>query len=276
MFFPKNQSHVMKRILSLFFIFVSLSSFESSEKNTEVKDPIASVENSNLTIPRLPERISGETVLKLKFQQFPKNTFSWEAFKYALLGRQALSKTTDFSDDRIITIVDFSKPSTQERLYVLDLADNKILFQSLVAHGKNTGENWATHFSNQANSYQSSLGFYKTAEIYNGSKGCSMKLDGLESSINGQARNRGIVVHAADYVSKSFVQQYGRLGRSQGCPALPRELNKPIIQKISGGTLFFIYAPNQKYLHTSDVLKSSDIQSFSEEKGSAPVVVAKG
>lgn len=261
----------MKKITILFALFVGLTSFHSAE-NSKIEEPIASIATPVLPKDVLPVQ-TGELFLKSLFAQFPENSISWEAFKSAMTGRQVLMKGTSFNNSDIITIVDFSKPSTQERLFVIDINEVKILFSSLTSHGRNTGENMATNFSNISESYQSSLGFYKTAETYFGSKGFSMRLDGLEASINSNARARGIVVHAADYVSKSFAQQHGRLGRSQGCPALPNEMNKPVIQKISGGSLFFIYAPNEQYHRTSKVIKASDIHSFGVE---IPQTIAKG
>ncbi len=261
----------MKKITILFALFVGLTSFHSAENN-KIEEPIAAV-----AVPTLPKEVlpaqTGELFLRSLFAQFPENSVSWEAFKSAMTGRQVLMQETVFSKPDIITIVDFSKPSTQERLFVIDINEVKILFSSLTSHGRNTGENMATNFSNMPESYQSSLGFYKTAETYIGSKGFSMRLDGLETNINSNARSRGIVVHAADYVSKSFAQQHGRLGRSQGCPALPQEMNKPVIQKISGGSIFFIYAPNEQYHRTSKVIKASDINSFEVE---APPAIVKG
>lgn len=248
-------------------LLVGLASFHPSDKELITESPIASV-----SLPQtIPPVYTGELYLKSLFAQFPDNVFSWEAFQYAMLGRQIIMKETGFSKPDIITIVDFSKPSTQERLFVVDINDAKILYSSLTSHGRNTGENMATNFSNTPESYQSSLGFYKTAEIYTGSKGYSMRLDGLEANINCKARSRGIVIHAADYVSSNFAQTHGRLGRSQGCPALPNELNRPIIQKISGGSLFFIYAPNDQYRKSSRIFKVSDIDTFVSEPASGSV-----
>lgn len=251
----------MTRFFISFALLVGLASFHPSENETYTEKPIASAAAPQI----IPPVYSGESYLKSLFAQFPENVFCWEAFQYAMMGRQILMKETGFEKPDIITIVDFSKPSTQERLFVVDINEARILYSSLTSHGRNTGENMATSFSNTPESYQSSLGFYKTAEIYTGSKGYSMRLDGLEANINCRARARGIVVHAADYVSNNFAQLHGRLGRSQGCPALPKELNRPIIQKISGGSLFFIYAPNDQYRKSSRIFKVSDIHNFVSE-----------
>jgi hypothetical protein len=265
----------MNKILKLIFIFLVFSSFHPSEKETTLKEPIASISTPS-TLPITLPQLQGELYLRSLFAQFPSNSFSWEAFKYAMLGKQSLEENTNFSKPNILTIIDFSKPSTEERLFVVDLKELKILTQSLVAHGRNSGENFAKNFSNDSGSFESSLGFYKTAETYYGSKGFSMRLDGLEKNINCQARSRAIVVHAADYVSKSFAQAHGRLGRSQGCPALPKELTQKIIQQITGGSLLFIYAPVAQYINTSKVLKSSDINAFIEPSTEEPSALVKG
>ena len=265
----------MNKILRLTFVFLVLTSFHPSEKESTLQEPIASV--SPTIIPTIPSpNLQGEIYLRSLFAQFPSNTFSWEAFKYAMLGKQSLSVKTTFSKPDILTIIDFSKPSTEERLYVVDMKELKILIHSLVAHGQNTGENWAKNFSNNPESHQSSLGFFKTAETYYGSKGFSMRLDGLEPSVNNLARERAIVVHAADYVSETFAKAHGRLGRSHGCPALPNDLNKKIIQQIQGGSLLFIYAPENQYLNTSKVLKSSDINAFIDHSNEESTAIAKG
>jgi hypothetical protein len=127
----------------------------------------------------------------------------------------------------------------------------KVVFNTLVAHGRNSGDEYATAFSNANSSNQSSLGFYVTGEIYNGKHGQSLKLDGLENGINSNARSRGVVMHAADYVSEAFAQQHHRIGRSQGCPALPVGLTKEIVNLLQGKSCLFIYHPTQNYFAKS-------------------------
>ncbi len=151
----------------------------------------------------------------------------------------------------IITLIDFTKPSTEKRLYVLDLERRRMLFHSLVAHGRNSGENYATSFSNVSGSYKSSLGFYLTGDTYQGGNGYSLALDGLEKGINDRARERAIVIHGADYCNPSLIASMGRLGRSFGCPALPRDVAGQIIDAIKGGTLLYIYARDPQYLTQS-------------------------
>ena len=155
----------------------------------------------------------------------------------------------------ILSVVDFSKPSTEKRLWVIDLKAQKVLFNTFVAHGQGSGEVVAKKFSNVINSFQSSVGFYSTAEVYTGKHGQSLKLDGLDANLNGMARERAIVIHGADYVSQDVINRTGRLGRSQGCPALPMDLFADVINNIEGNTLLFI---NGEGVDTSDFLKGVD------------------
>ena len=155
----------------------------------------------------------------------------------------------------ILTVIDFSLPSTEKRLWVIDPAKGLILHNSVVAHGRNSGELLAKTFSNQPESFQSSLGFYKTAETYQGKHGYSLRLDGLEKGFNDQARNRAIVIHGADYAKEEFAKSTGRLGRSLGCPALPPELSAKVIDLIKDGSLLFIYGKDDFYLQQSYLLQ---------------------
>ncbi|MFA6400260.1 MAG: murein L,D-transpeptidase catalytic domain family protein [Salinivirgaceae bacterium] len=163
---------------------------------------------------------------------------SYQIFNLAMQGYHLMD---NLKKKNLLTIIDYSKPSNEKRFLVIDLVHKKLLYHCLVAHGKNTGENSATNFSNQSNSLKSCLGFFITAETYSGENGYSLRLDGLEKDINSNARARDIVIHGADYVSEQFIKNYGRLGRSWGCPALPIKVSKQIIDTISGGSCLFIY-----------------------------------
>jgi hypothetical protein len=156
----------------------------------------------------------------------------------------------------IITIIDFTKPSTEERFFVIDLEHKELKYKCYVAHGRNSGDDYAKSFSNDSESLKSSLGFYLTAETYSGVHGYSLKLDGLEKNINDKARRREIVIHGAEYVSDEFIKKYGRLGRSWGCPALPVNISKEIIDLISGGSCLFIYGDDKYYKANSVFLKN--------------------
>jgi len=176
---------------------------------------------------------------------------SFDAFRLAMIG---MGKIEEIKNKKIITIIDFSKLSTQERFFVVDLQNRRVLYKSLVAHGKNSGENMANSYSNDSESLKSSLGFFLTAETYSGKHGYSLKLDGLEPGINDNARQRAIVIHGAGYVSESYAKQNGRLGRSWGCPALPIDSSKEIIDQISEGSCLFIYGDDREYLKASRIL----------------------
>ena len=176
----------------------------------------------------------------------------YEIFQQAMTGFNNVQNTLHKD---LLTIVDFSKPSTEKRCFVLDLKNQKLLYHTLVAHGKNTGINFAKKFSNKSGSYQSSLGFYKTAETYIGKHGYSLRLDGMEKNINHKARERAIVIHGADYVSDSFIRRHGRLGRSWGCPALPVEQSEEIITTIKDGSCLFVYGENENYFQLSQLLQ---------------------
>jgi hypothetical protein len=179
---------------------------------------------------------------------------SYDAFRYAMIGFYTLKDDGRLSGKNIITIIDFTKPSTEQRFYTIDLDRKSILYYSLVSHGKNTGENNAKSFSNVVHSNQSSLGFYITGETYVGSKGYSLKLDGIESGINDKMRERAVVMHEADYVSEYWIRKYGRLGRSQGCPALPKTISREVINTIKNKTLVFAYFNDDRYLSNSNYL----------------------
>jgi hypothetical protein len=177
-------------------------------------------------------------------------------FNSALEGLKKLDSTGIIKKDSIITIIDFSQPSNKKRLYVLDLANKQILFNSLVAHGRNSGKLWTNSFSNSLSSLKSSAGFYVTGETYMGDNGYSLRLDGLEKNINDNARTRSIVMHGAPYVDQSSINALGFLGRSWGCPAIPESLHKAIINTIKDGTCLFIYSLDKNYQKRSTFLTS--------------------
>ena len=178
------------------------------------------------------------------------------AYNLAVKGWQKMKAKGEVSKD-IISICDFTQSSTQKRLYIIDMANGKLLFNTLVAHGKNTGEEFARYFSNEPQSLKSSLGFYATGATYNGQHGLSLKLNGEEPGFNSNAESRAIVMHGADYVTNDFVSECGcgRLGRSFGCPAIPYAISDKLINTIKDGTCLFIYYPDSKYLASSKLLK---------------------
>lgn len=179
---------------------------------------------------------------------------SVQVLETALAGYEILNQKQSLVRPGVITIIDFSLPSDKERLWVLDLASNKVLFHCLVSHGRNSGELMAEKFSNIPGSFASSPGFYVTGDTYTGRNGLSLVLDGLEAGINDKARARAIVMHGADYVSPEYIKVNGRLGRSQGCPAVPEKLCGEIIESIKGGSCLFIYAPIPSYTSKSQII----------------------
>lgn len=180
---------------------------------------------------------------------------NYQAFEQAIMGYNKL----DPKRKDIITLIDFTKPSTEERLYVINLKEKKLLYTTHVAHGKNSGNNYATSFSNKVGSNQSSLGFFITENTYEGGNGYSLVIDGVEKGINDKAKQRAVVIHGAAYANPSVISSSGRLGRSLGCPALPQEYTKPIIDLIKDGTLLFIYANNENYRQKSLILSDRQV-----------------
>jgi hypothetical protein len=161
---------------------------------------------------------------------------------------------------RHLAVIDYSLPSTKPRLWVFDVARGKLLFQELVAHGRNTGEQIAERFSNVEGSKMSSLGLFQTAETYYGSNGYSLRLRGLDAGFNDNALARAIVMHGAPYVSEAIAERVGRIGRSWGCPAVRQEVARTVIDTLKGGALIFAYYPDRKWLNESPMLRCGDAQ----------------
>lgn len=180
--------------------------------------------------------------------EFNNSSPPYEAFNHALNGYYKLKNANLISAKEIITIIDFKRSANQKRLWVIDLKNKKVLFHTLAAHGRNSGDEHAQYFSNTHNSNQSSLGFYLTGITYTGKHGTSLKLHGVEPGINDNAAARAIVMHGAEYVSESHIKKYGRLGRSFGCPAVPVELHKQLITALANKTCLFIYYPDPNYV----------------------------
>ncbi|MFD2512600.1 murein L,D-transpeptidase catalytic domain family protein [Pontibacter locisalis] len=191
---------------------------------------------------------------------------SKEVFRNALVGYHnfKLNKTGAPSKP-ILTVVDFTKSSSEKRMWIIDLQAKKVLFNTLVAHGRNTGQDMATKFSNTPNSYMSSIGFYLTDATYYGKHGLSLKLSGMDGKFNSNAMARAIVVHGADYVSEAFVKQNGRLGRSLGCPSVPKEISKDVIETIKNKTVMYIHGNESSY--SSDYLnQESAIETYAMQE----------
>ena len=184
----------------------------------------------------------------------------------ALEARNCAIRSGEVGEDAKLAVIDYSRPSTDKRLWVFDVASDQLLFRELVAHGQGSGDNVATRFSNQDNSHQSSLGLFLTAETYIGNNGYSLKLDGVERGFNDNARSRAIVMHGAWYVSPDMAASKGRIGRSHGCPALSQGIARRVIDTMKGKQLLFSYANDAAWLHRG--------QSFACDGRSAEQILA--
>ena len=177
-----------------------------------------------------------------------------EVFDVALSAARAAVERGDAAHPSTLTVIDFSRPSTATRMWVYDLRSRALLFEEVVSHGRGSGLAMATSFSNVPESNRSSLGLYRTAETYTGKHGYSLRLDGLEPGINDRARERAIVMHAADYVNPAAAAAQGYLGRSLGCPAVRPEISRELIDTVKNGGLLFAYYPDEQWLKTSKYL----------------------
>ncbi len=184
---------------------------------------------------------------------------SYAAFQLAMEGFLKLKNQGIIYKENILTLIDYSLSSAKKRLWVIDVQKEKVLYNELVAHGMNSGSEFANRFSNKTESNMSSLGFFVTGNTYIGKHGLSLFLDGIEKGINDNARNRAIVIHMADYVSQSYITNYGRLGRSLGCPSLPNCTGESIINTIADGTCLFIYYPDVSYFSQSELISEKPI-----------------
>lgn len=241
-----------KMILSLGIALLGTTMVASNVSAFENKTTAKASENNNND----NSRSNAMTDLYSQIN-FGSNKISYEAFSQAYKGYVNLKNAGMLGSDReIITIADFSLASNENRLWVIDLSQKKVLFNTYVAHGQGSGNTYATMFSNTNSSHQSSLGFYVTGSTYSGKHGNSLRLAGMDQGFNDNAEDRAVVMHAADYCTENYVNANNRLGRSWGCPAVSPELAQPIINAIKGGTCLFIYAPQAKYLQSSKWLNS--------------------
>ncbi len=191
---------------------------------------------------------------------------STDVLKLAVGAVSCAVTSGDIEAPQTLTVIDYSLPSTTPRLWVFDVPSGRMLFRELVAHGKNTGENMATSFSDAMNSRQSSLGLFVTRETYVGSNGYSLRLDGLEPGFNAHALERAIVMHGAPYVDAGVAKQQGRIGRSWGCPALREAIARDVINTVRGGGVIFSYYPDKDWLNASRFLNCGTTKVAKEAK----------
>lgn len=234
--------------------FIAFSfAFTTAELNKETKTA-----TNIIPTPEAPATLSIEEEIVQLYDVFTaKNTTmpNLESFKNGLLGYYKLADQ-GLVEKELLTIIDFSLSSTQRRMWVLDMANQKVLINSVVSHGKNTGGEFATKFSNKVNSLQSSLGFYLTGETYIGGNGLSLFIDGMEEEFNSKARERYVVIHGAEYANEEVAQRMGRLGRSYGCPAVPTALTKEFINTIKGKSVVYIHSNDKNYTANSTMIKA--------------------
>lgn len=235
------------RFILLFIIPVSFTFARLKPKSN------ASTTGIIKTVNKVVSEINNKMII---YDSLQLNTLglSKRAFEEGLKGYNVLLSQGKLNNEGVISIVDFSLPSSQKRLFVIDLNNFKLLFNTYIAHGVKSGKEYATRFSNRPDSHMSSLGFYVTQATYFGEHGLSLKLEGEEKGINDNAESRAIVIHPADYVSENTVKSLGYLGRSYGCPALPENVAAPIIKTIKDGSCFFVYSDNEKYFSRSSLL----------------------
>lgn len=234
---------MLRFIVSVLFLFLPCTLFLGGKSSDSTPDFAERAASSDV-----------EAYASLYRSMQLEGVVNWKAFRQAVAGYYKI----DNRKREVLTLIDFSRPSTAKRLFVFDMRERKVLFSSVVSHGKNSGDNYATSFSNEYGSYKSSLGFYLTESTYQGKNGYSLILNGLEKGINDRARERAIVMHGAAYADPSVVSRGGRLGRSFGCPAVPQKLSRPIIDAIKGGSVMYIYAETPDYLAHSSVLKGAE------------------
>jgi hypothetical protein len=201
-------------------------------------------------------RVINESALIYSHMELEREGLSEKAFEYAWRGYHNLVKKGTIRNTSVLSICDFSQSSCSKRMYVLDLRHQKLLYQTYVAHGQGSGSEYAESFSNEPESFKSSLGFYVTQRIYYGRNGLSLHLNGVDKGYNDQALKRNIVLHGSTYVGDQYLQNFGALGTSLGCPAIPAAISGRIIRKVKGGSCFFIYHPTSEYLDHSTVINN--------------------
>jgi hypothetical protein len=243
----KKKTGVLKKVLLIPFTFLLLM---ISLTNT------GSWKDGYKTFVTSKEVLTAKLFLE-KYLSLNEPDLKPEAFHFGLIGFDALLSKGLITNDSLLTIIDFSLPSSKDRFFVIDLINNRVIFKSLVSHGRNSGDLYANRFSNKMQSHESALGFFITGNTYEGGQGYSLQLQGVDTGYNERTRLRGIVIHAADYATREYVTRYGRLGRSFGCPALPPALSRPIINLIKDGSVLFSYYPDKDYLKQSVILKSN-------------------
>lgn len=239
-------------LLSCIFIFSSNTLINKGE----IRKGERFVKNNEELVPIEKKLMAFDSYTESLYDCLQTPELNFNIFQKGMKGYYSMKNNHELTEERFLTLIDYTKPSNEERFFVVDLEQKQVIFQSIIAHGRNSGELYATKFSNKSESKMSSFGFFVTGKIYDGKYDHSMKLHGKEYS-NSNVFERGVVVHSADYATKKFLKSNGNiLGRSFGCPALPHKNYKKIVNTISQGSCFFIYHTDKKYLRSSNYLKA--------------------
>ena len=209
---------------------------------------------ATLLVPRALDASTAANFTRADFDPTAIGAIETDVFEMALGAASCAVRTGAVKDPETLTVIDYSKPSSERRLWVFDLKSRELVYEELVAHGQGSGANMATEFSNDDESHQTSLGLFITRDTYVGKNGYSLRLDGLDRGVNDRARDRAIVMHGAPYVSEQFVKATGRLGRSWGCPAISAAVARQMIDRVKGGGLVFAYYPAAGWIKTSKYL----------------------
>lgn len=237
-------------LVCLLTVLIAIPTLKARSNKTLVKSTVVTEEKTGSKSLSAVEVASKVLYDSLKLADMG---LSQDAMLMAIKGQQVLAQRGVLNKDNVVAICDFSQSSKAKRLYIIDTKNYRVLMNTYVAHGRNSGLNYAENFSNRPESLQSSLGFYVTKSTYFGKHGLSLKLSGQENGFNDKAESRAVVIHGADYIGDNRLQS-PYMGRSFGCPAVPQELSAKVIDLLKDGTCLFIYSPNQAYLHGSKIL----------------------
>lgn len=256
---------IINQAVSVVLVSLIFLSFQSTTFKSLSKDNIE-IGKEQLTLEVTNKEASGDSAysyyehssvtLYNSFHFNKWNKLNYDVFEKAYKGYIVMKSEGMISNSRYLTVMDFELSANQRRMWILDLVKHKIVIHDLVSHGRNSGEEYARSFSNQAESFKSSLGFYVTGTDYIGKNDFSLRLHGIEEGFNDNAFDRGIVMHGADYVNNRYIRSNKRLGRSQGCPAVSEKISKWVINTIEGGSCLFIFYPDKNYLKKSELINA--------------------
>lgn len=246
---------MIKNLITLTGILIFSFAFTTTDylKNTTDLPQPDSTKDLALADVSMDEASNKSENLYNEFSTNNSSMPSLSVFEKAMNGYEKLQEE-GLVKNQLLTVVDFGLSSKKKRMWIMDMTTKMVIFHTYVSHGKNTGAEFATDFSNTLNSLQSSLGFYVTGETYHGKNGLSLFIDGQEEGFNSKARERYVVIHGADYAEPSSIDRMGYLGRSYGCPAVPNTIAKDLIETIKGESVVYIHKEDKNYLENSTLI----------------------